>query len=40
MAEQLYLTKGTIRNNISSILQKTGLHDRTQVAVYAIKAGL
>jgi DNA-binding NarL/FixJ family response regulator len=40
IAEQLCLTKGTIRNNISSILQKTDLHDRTQVAVYAIKAGL
>jgi DNA-binding NarL/FixJ family response regulator len=40
IANQLCLTKGTIRNNISSILQKTGLHDRTQVAVYAIKAGL
>jgi DNA-binding NarL/FixJ family response regulator len=40
IADKLCLTKGTIRNNISSILQKTGLHDRTQVAVYAIKAGL
>jgi len=40
IAEKLCLTKGTIRNNISSILQKTGLHDRTQIAVYAIKSGL
>jgi len=40
IAEKLCLSKGTIRNNISSILQKTGLHDRTQMAVYAVKAGL
>ncbi|GHV85201.1 DNA-binding response regulator [Spirochaetia bacterium] len=40
IAKKLYLTEGTIRNYISAVLHKTGLHDRTQVAIYAIKAGL
>ena len=40
IAETLYLAEGTIRNRISSVLQKTGLHDRTQVALYAARAGL
>ena len=40
IAKKLCLTEGTIRNYISSVLQKTGFRDRTQVAIYAIKAGL
>jgi DNA-binding NarL/FixJ family response regulator len=36
----LHLREGTIRNYISSILQKTGLRDRTQVAIYAVRNGL
>jgi DNA-binding NarL/FixJ family response regulator len=40
IAERLRLREGTVRNYISSVLQKTGLHDRTQVALYAVKAGL
>jgi len=40
IAEKLCLTEGTIRNYISSVLQKTGFRDRTQVAIYAVKAGL
>ena len=40
IAEKLSLTEGTIRNYVSSVLQKTGFRDRTQVAIYAVKAGL
>jgi DNA-binding NarL/FixJ family response regulator len=40
IAEKLRLRIGTVRNYISSILQKTGLRDRTQLAIYAIKNGL
>ena len=40
IAEKLSLTEGTIRNYVSSVLHKTGFRDRTQVAIYAIKAGL
>jgi DNA-binding NarL/FixJ family response regulator len=34
------LKEGTIRNHITSIFQKTGLRNRTQVAVYAFIIGL
>jgi len=33
-------SEGTVKNRISSILSKMDLHDRTQIAVYAIKNGL
>jgi DNA-binding NarL/FixJ family response regulator len=40
IAEKLYLSEGTIRNYVSAVLQKMGFRDRTQVAIYAVKAGL
>jgi DNA-binding NarL/FixJ family response regulator len=40
IAERLALTEGTVKNYISSILAKTGLHDRTQVALFAVRHGL
>jgi DNA-binding NarL/FixJ family response regulator len=40
IAQQLCLREGTIRNYISSVLQKTALRDRTQVAIFAIHNGL
>jgi DNA-binding NarL/FixJ family response regulator len=40
IAKNLNLREGTVRNYISSILQKTGLRDRTQVAIYALTNGL
>ncbi|MDR1929542.1 MAG: response regulator transcription factor [Treponema sp.] len=40
IAEKLRLREGTVRNYISVLLQKTGLHHRTQVAIYALKHGL
>jgi DNA-binding NarL/FixJ family response regulator len=40
IAEELALTEGTVKNYISAILAKTGLHDRTQAAVYAVRHNL
>jgi DNA-binding NarL/FixJ family response regulator len=40
IADDLSLTEGTVKNYISSILAKTGLHDRTQAAVFAVRSGL
>jgi DNA-binding NarL/FixJ family response regulator len=36
IASEMSLSEGTIRNYISSILQKIGLRDRTQIALWAI----
>jgi DNA-binding NarL/FixJ family response regulator len=40
IAEYLNLTAGTVRNYISSVLRKTGVRDRTQIAIYALRNGL
>jgi DNA-binding NarL/FixJ family response regulator len=40
IAERLALTEGTVKNYLSAILGKLGLRDRTQAAVYAVRAGL
>jgi DNA-binding NarL/FixJ family response regulator len=37
IGEKLYLTNGTVRNHISTILEKTGLEHRTQIAVRYLK---
>jgi DNA-binding NarL/FixJ family response regulator len=37
IAARLYLAEGTVRNNISRLLEKLKLKDRTQLAVYAVK---
>lgn len=37
IAEELYLSVGTVKNNISIILDKLQLRDRTQLAIYAIR---
>jgi DNA-binding NarL/FixJ family response regulator len=39
IAEKLKLKEGTVRNHISSILQKTKLRDRTQIAIHAVTQG-
>lgn len=40
IAKQLYLSEGTVRNHVSSILTKLDISDRTQAAVIAIQHGL
>jgi DNA-binding NarL/FixJ family response regulator len=37
IAAVLHLSVGTVKNHITQILQKLGLRDRTQLAIYAIK---
>ena len=37
IASKLFLAEGTVRNGISRLLEKLGLKDRTQLAVFAIK---
>ena len=37
IAEKLYLSEGTVRNYISSMLEKLNLRDRTQLAIYITK---
>lgn len=34
IAEELYFSEGTVRNYLSAILEKLGLRDRTQLAVF------
>lgn len=40
IASELFLAEGTVRNQISRLLDKLSLKDRTQLAVYAVKNGL
>ncbi|GHU61885.1 hypothetical protein FACS189445_4360 [Spirochaetia bacterium] len=40
IAKKLCLKIGTIRNNITVILEKTSLRNRTQLAVFAVQNGL
>ena len=40
IAGELYLAEGTVRNQVSKLLDKLSLKDRTQLAVYAVKHGL
>jgi DNA-binding NarL/FixJ family response regulator len=37
IAEQMNYSEGTVRNRVSNILSITGLNDRTQIALFAIK---
>jgi len=40
IAEQLYLSEGTVRNYVSNIFTKLGVSDRTQAAVIALRYGI
>ena len=40
IAAELFLAEGTVRNQVSRLLEKLALKDRTQLAVYAVKNGL
>ncbi|TCT12285.1 LuxR family two component transcriptional regulator [Natranaerovirga pectinivora] len=38
IGEKLFLSEGTIKNNVSTILEKLELRDRTQIAIFAFKS--
>lgn len=40
IADELYLSVGTVKNQITVVLDKLDLRDRTQLAIYAIKHDL
>lgn len=40
IAEAMFLSEGTIKNNVSYLLTKLNLRDRTQLAIFAFKHGL
>ena len=40
IAEQLFVTVGTVKTHVRNILNKLGASDRTQAAVRALRAGL
>jgi len=40
IARRLYLSEGTVRNYVSSVLTKLGVADRTQAAILALRTGL
>lgn len=40
IAEALCLSEGTVRNYLSAILNKLGLRDRTQLAIWAIQSSM
>ena len=39
IARALYISEGTARNQVSKILRKLGLRDRTRLALYAAERG-
>ncbi|MCX8132200.1 MAG: response regulator transcription factor [Clostridia bacterium] len=39
IADKVYLSEGTVKNKISDILEKLGLRDRTQIAIFYLKGG-
>lgn len=40
ISEEMFLSEGTIKNNITAILAKLSLRDRTQIAIFAFKNGI
>jgi DNA-binding NarL/FixJ family response regulator len=40
IANHLYITEGTVKNHVTEILGKLGVHDRTQAALKARDLGL
>ncbi len=40
IAAQLHLSEKTIKNRVSEILSKLGLHNRTQAALWVVEHGL
>jgi len=37
ISNRLFISEGTVKNYISSILSKTSLNHRTQIAIYYLK---
>lgn len=40
IGEALYITEGTSKNHVSSVIEKLGLRDRTQAALWAVRHGI
>lgn len=40
VASKLFISEGTVKNHLSSILKKLEIRDRTQAALFALRAGL
>jgi DNA-binding NarL/FixJ family response regulator len=40
IADDLHINRGTVRNCLCAIRRKTGMKNRTQIAIYALKYGL
>ncbi|MFF2479713.1 response regulator [Paenibacillus sp. NPDC058071] len=37
IADQLFISEGTVKNHVSSLMAKLGLRDRTQAAVFSVR---
>ena len=40
IAQKLFLSEGTVRNSVSTVLSKLALRDRTQLAIWAVQTGV
>ena len=40
LAEELFVSEKTVKTQVSAVLRKLGLNDRTQAALFAVKSGL
>jgi two-component system NarL family response regulator len=40
IAEVLVISRSTAKNHVANVLDKLGVHNRVQAAVYAVRAGL
>ncbi|MCY8507885.1 response regulator transcription factor, partial [Bacillus atrophaeus] len=40
IAEKLFITEGTVKNHVSSIINKLAVRDRTQAAIYSVRYGV
>ncbi len=40
ISKKIYIAEQTVKNYVSDIYNKIGIHDRAQVSILAIKAGI
>ncbi|SFB09588.1 MULTISPECIES: response regulator transcription factor [unclassified Bacillus (in: firmicutes)] len=40
IANLLFITEGTVKNHVSNLINKLGLRDRTQAAIFAVRYGI